>query len=197
MGKGKVERGRWVTYERSAWKSKRDGTTEGICSRRGYEESGETVGKEVKERGREEEKTNEWREEPRGERVETVSGTKRERRTKRQKDGGVRARANETPCRSERTREEERRVPRGESDRIKTGRVYRRTNDEERRTPSREEGNGYGWMAEERRGEGEGRERDASYSAQHPRWRWQRLPSSLKSIIKKYIRGHLCFSSAS
>lgn len=40
-------------------------------------------------------------------------------------------------------------------------------------------------------------ERDTSYSAQHPRWRCQRLPSSLKSIIKKYIRGHLRFSSAS
>lgn len=39
--------------------------------------------------------------------------------------------------------------------------------------------------------------RNASYSAQHPRWRWQRLPSSLKSIIKKYIRGHLRFSSVS
>lgn len=44
--------------------------------------------------------------------------------------------------------------------------------------------------------EGRGGE-NASYSAQHPRWRWQRLPSSLKSIIKKYIRGHLRFSSAS
>ncbi|CAD6215489.1 GSCOCG00011227001-RA-CDS, partial [Cotesia congregata] len=30
-----------------------------------------------------------------------------------------------------------------------------------------------------------------SYSAQHPRWRSHWLPSSLKSIIKKYNGGHL------
>lgn len=49
------------------------------------------------------------------------------------------------------------------------------------------------WMARGREERGE----NTSYSAQHPRWRWQRLPSSLKSIIKKYIRGHLRFSSVS
>jgi hypothetical protein len=83
----------------------------------------------------------------------------------------------------------------------KSPRRKRWTNGEERRKectrPEKDEDDeggraaGRGWWV------GGGRGRDASYSAQHPRWRWQRLPSSLKSIIKKYIRGHLRFSSAS
>lgn len=95
------------------------------------------------------------------------------------------------PAQRERKKERER-LPK-ESQGSEWKRVRKREGDrwegerERKRAREREQG-------PERKEEGG---EDASYSAQHPRWRWQRLPSSLKSIIKKYIRGHLRFSSAS